>query len=386
MVIKLTLNIHKSINAKNYLEILVVILISISPLISNPLKILLAACLILVNLKYIKYIKKGQIVVLFLFLSIFILGFTKDVFEARFFSDFSPLNIYYPICFLLSCLIAIKYGKNNFLYIIEKITFIIAIISIIGYFSYLLYPNIINYLLSYNYYNTTHKTAILFNVLTVENYIVLRNTGVASEPGLYQLLLNIALYTYLKNTAKISNKKVLVYSIAIITTASTAGLIAFAFIIFRFLFNNIKTTLSIIIFMVIFSPILYDQILYQFQNKLFGSYAFETRYEPFENTLEIAKNNILGLGNTGYNYYFNGFIQPSFDSYTQVFVRYGYGMLLLILLLLFNIGIKDKIIFIILLITFTSQGVWFVPLVAVLYFLYLDENKRKGLNDLNYSK
>lgn len=366
----------------NYIEIIALILVTVSPLLPQIFKFCIVLFLILINIKKIKKINGLQLIILLLLLSFFTLGFTKDLFESRTILDFSVLNIYYPACMILGCLIAIKYGRDVFLYAIEKIVYVTAVISILSYFTYSLYPDMLNYLISYNYYETTHKTGILFNVLIGEDYIVLRNTGIASEPGLYQLILNIALCIHLKNTASISIRKLLVYSIAVITTASTAGLIAFAFIIFRILFSNIKIALLTLLFILIFSSVLYDQILYQFQYKLFGSYAFETRYEPFKNTIEIAKDNILGLGNTGYNYYFDGFVQPSFDSYTQIFIRYGYGMLLLILFLLFYIGTRDKIISLILLITFTSQGIWFAPLVAIFYFIYLDNN---GLTNANKS-
>ena len=359
---------------KRYIEFFILIIVSISPLIPQLLKILLVLFLVIKNIKIFKKITIYQLITLFLFLCIFTIGIVNDILIMESIKDYSLLNLYFPLCIFFGCLLGIKYTKEETFQSIEKISYLTAFFSILGYFTYTFYPSLVNYLPSYNYYNTTHKTAIIFNVLTPDGGIVKRNAGIASEPGIYQFLLNIGLYAYLKSSEKINLKKIGVYTLAIASTASTAGLAIFAFIIIRVFFNNIKMAALILILIVIFSPIIYEEILYQYEYKLFGSYAFNTRYEPLINTLEIARKNFFGLGNTGYNYYFVGSLQASFDSFTQVFVRYGYGLLLLLSLCLINILKKDFIIFIIFIITFTSQGIWFIPLVSMFYFLYLKKD------------
>lgn len=364
--------------SKNFYEILILILLTFSPLIPMVLKLLITIFLIIKNVKYINKFNNSQAFLLFGYLSVFLIGAVKDIFESQTISDFSPLNIFFPSTILLGALIAAKYKYNKeYLFdVIERISFFAAITSIIGYAIYTLYPGITTYLITYHYYQTSHKTAILFNVLISEGgYIIKRNTGLASEPGLFQLLVNFGLYFYLKNTDKPNILKLFIYFITIISTASTAGLIIFIIIILRTLINNLKTALTLIVVLLILSPVVYEQFIYQTESKLLGSYAFETRYNPLISTLKIAKENFLGLGNTGYNNYFIGSIQPGFDSYSQVFIRYGYPLLIILTISLINIALRDRISFFILLITFTAQGVWSTPFISLFYFIFLQREQ-----------
>lgn len=364
-------NLIVGLRKRNFLEFLILILVTVSPLIPTLVKLGLVYILIFVNIKKIKKINIKQLNILAAFYAIFFIGFVQDILEAEFLSDFSPLNFYFPACILLGCIISIKYSQKTILYILEKIIFFTAVFSIIGFFSYSVYPNMVSYLPSYNYYHTTHNTALFFNVLSIGDSVINRNSGIASEPGVYQLLLNIGLYAYIKNNNKTSFKKIIIYLIAIITTKSTAGLAILTFIVFYMILEkNYKTRILVVLLIAACSPFILKEIAYQYEYKLFGSYAFNTRYEPLLYTLEVAKDNFFGLGNTGYDYFFRNSIQPSYDSFVQAFIRYGYALIILLVVCLTNIFIKDKVVFIILFLTFTSQGVWFTPLIALFYFLY----------------
>lgn len=363
---------------KKILEIIIIILISFSPLLSNPLKAALTLLLVIINLKNIRVLNKKRTLVLVYLLFIFIIGFVYDLRNIEIGNNISILNLYFPLCFILGFIISQKYDKNEYLYYLEKVIFITAIFSLAGVLVYTFLPTLVYNLPSYNYYHTNHKTAIIFNILLSGGGIISRNAGIAWEPGAFQFLLNLGVYSYIKSNKNVNIAKIIIYGIAIITTKSTAGFAIFFFITFSILRKNKMFKWIILLLIIVFSDPLKEEIIYQYNYKLFGSYAFESRLKPMMNAFKIGIGQPFGLGNSGYDLYYQDLGVGAWDSYGQILIRYGYGLLAVIIYFLIKILKKDFILFIIIAITLLSQGVWYLQIITPLYFM--------SINDMNKIK
>lgn len=362
------------------LEVFLLILISFSPLISNAMKAGLALLIILINIKiFTNKINAKKLLLLIFLMSLFILSALYDLRNISSISQYSILNLYFPLCFLLGYIISEKYSFSEFLTLIDKIVFIAAIFSLIGVVIYTFLPNLINYLPSYQYYHTSNKTAYIFNViLDYGGNVVKRNAGIAWEPGAFQFLVNIGLYSYLKTTKKINLFKIAIYAIVVITTRSTAGIIIFILLTWKLFLTDKKARILIIISLLAFSGLIAEELMYQYRYKLFGSYAFETRLVPLLNAFNEGRNHFLGMGNSGYNEQLNNLRIGAWDSFGQIFIRYGYPMLVIITSLLIKIFSRDKTLFTIMSVTFLSQGIWYFPMVTPFYFMWYKKNSNRG--------
>lgn len=69
---------------------------------------------------------------------------------------------------------------------------------------------------------------------------------------------------------------------------------------------------------------IHEEVAFQLQNKLIGSVAFAARYEPLVNAIKISWNRLFGLGSTGYDELLKSMKIGSFDSYTQILMRYTF--------------------------------------------------------------
>lgn len=358
----------------SYMEISLLILVSFSPLISQPIKAALVLLILLLNYKHLIKFDKRNSVILATFLGVFMLGMAFDLRNVSSINQINILNLYFPICIIVGFIISEKYTLNSFLYFLDKVIFVFTACSLIGVFVYSFIPSLVTYLPSYNYYHTTHKTGYIFNILIGYDGILSRNAGIAWEPGAFQFLVNLGLYAYLKNSQKVNLLKVAIYSLAVITTKSTAGIIIFILITMKLFLYNRAARLLIIVSLIVFSGLIMEELIYQYQYKLFGSLAFENRLEPLMNAYQEGAKHFFGLGNSGFDNFYRNSILPPWDSFGQIFIRYGYILLIFIVLCLFKLIKDNKILFIIILITFSSQNIWFFPIVTPFYFLFKNKN------------
>jgi len=366
-------------NKKSYLEIFVLIIVSFSPLLPQVLKASIVLFLVIINYQYLLNLNKKKSILLFLLFAVFTINFIFDLGNINKISDISILNMYIPLCILLGFIISSKYPLSDFYFSLDKVVYIITFCSLIGVFIYTFIPSVVSYLPNYNYYNTSHKTALLFNILTNSSTgILTRNAGIAWEPGAFQFIANLGLYAYLKQNKPISLFKISVYSLAILTTQSTAGILIFILITFKLFITDKKVRIIIIAMLSLFSGVVIRELTYQYQYKLFGSYAFETRLDPLTNALKVGKQYIFGLGNSGFDIYYRNSYQVPWDSFGQLFLRYGYLMTAVLLLSLLLLLKKEKILFFMILITFSSQNIWFFPLISSFYFIGFNYSEIKN--------
>lgn len=352
-----------------YIEVALLIMISFSPLLPQPLKATLVLSLFLLNLRYIKRLRLDPTVVLVMFMLVFAVSAVYDLRNIDSLDQMNMLNLYFPLCFLLGFLISQKYGIVEYLDYIEKLVFITAVFSLVGVFVYTFVPSLVQRLPVYHYYNTRHRTAFLFNVLTTSVGVVKRNAGIAWEPGAYQVLLNLGLYAYTRDGGRTSIIRVIIYSLAIIFTKSTAGLLIFMLILFRVFRSDKWARLLIVVSVVVFGGFIQEALIYQKTYKLFGSAAFAVRLEPMLEAFSFGNRYVFGIGNSGYDLHYRDITQAPWESIGQIFIRYGYPLLCLVLYRLLSILRNDRLLFAILAMTFMSQNIWFFPLITPFYFM-----------------
>jgi len=368
-----------------FLDIFMLIIISVSPLINpDTLKPLLFILLFFLNFKYLFIVKVKDFCILAVLFCLFSLSSLWDLRNINILYDYSLHNFYIPLGLLIGFEYSKKYNIDDFLNVFEKIIFLVSILSLIGYFVVRLQPEIVYYLPSYSYRHTIHKTMFFYNITSLN-----RNTGIAWEPGMFQILPNIALYYYIKCHKKELNFFViLIYLITIYTTLSTTGFLLlmfnFLYLFYTLLFKYKKIIIKILFFIFIFLliPLLGTQLEYHLEHKLFGTVSFQKRIIPFVNALEDASNNLLGLGNTGYNIkYKDGSQQGAWDSIGSILQRYGFPMCIFLLFLLFKTTFFSyPLIFIFFFVTFFTETFWFFPLVTPFYFWW-PNSKSNDLSD-----
>lgn len=362
---------------KKVVEIIILIIVSFSPLLSNLYKVALILMISALNIKNLKYTERKKDMMWFILFSLFAINIVNDLKNVSGIGQLSVLNIFFPLCFFLGFLISKKYEMEEYLYYLEKVVFVTAVCSLVGVCLYTFMPAMVYRLPSYYYYHTSHKTALLFNILMSDGGIVSRNAGIAWEPGAFQFLLNLGIYAHIKSAEKANILKIAIYGLAIIFTKSTAGIIIFIAITFNILRKDKIARWFIIILIIAFSDAVRQELAYQYNFKLFGSSAFADRLEPMINAYSIGKSRLWGLGNTGYDQYYRSLDIGAWDSFGQIFIRYGYGMYILISYFLLKLIKTHKILFLILFVTFLSQGIWFFAVVTPFYFMGLNRDKRE---------
>jgi len=369
-----------------YLDIVMIILLTVSPLI-NPeiLKPTLFIVVFLINFKYLFKINVRDIYILTVLFCLLALSSLWDLRNINILYDYSLHNFYIPLGLLIGFEYSKKYNINDFLNVFEKIIFLVSILSLIGYFVVNLQPSIVYYLPKYRYYHTTHETMFFYNITSLN-----RNSGIAWEPGMFQILPNIALYYYLKSHKEHLNFFVImIYLLAIYTTYSTTGVfllminLLYLFYVLTFKYKKIIIKkLLFFILVILLIPLLYQQLEYHLNYKLFGSWAFALRFDPFLMSLKDAADNPLGLGNTGFDIkYKYGNLQGAWDSIGAILQRYGFPMCFFLLFLLFKSTFFNyPIIFVCFFATFLSESFWFFPLVTPFYFWW-PNSKSNDLSD-----
>lgn len=174
----------------------------------------------------------------FIVLSILLLGICfKTSFSL---SINSILNILIRLMLVYVC---VNLDKNEFLNRFLNVVFLLSLISIICFFIFKtpLESSIIRFM-RINYVHTwtgdVSYGGYLYNY--IPNYD--RNVGIYREPGMYQILLNVALYILFFKVNNFSINKRLLYSVVIITTIisaqSTTGYISLISLIVFFLFSK----------------------------------------------------------------------------------------------------------------------------------------------------
>lgn len=382
----------KEITKNEYILITVLIFLSVTPLVDMSIKAF--GVLIITIIFGLKKMNTGFgnvvkfLPLLFLSLVIIILDFLN----ANKISDIKLFSMYVPLVLLMSMILRNYISKKTFFITFDRIMVVVALLSLISVILYTYFPSVILMMPGYTNKHTNHKTLIIFNNLISEGGPLKRNSGIAWEPGVFQLLLNISLYIRIvlsTNDSKLSKRNIsiiILYIFTIITTKSTIGLILLLLNIIFMLYKltNYKNRLiylTVIVIMIILStPLMVPIIQQNIFNKGVGSFSFNIRFDPFYEGLKVPFKYPLGLGNTRFDLYYDD-IRAPWDSIGQMLVRYGVFFLIFYIFRLFLNNKEDPILFIIIFATLFTQNLWFTPL--IMFFLFVESQKTKILRGRN---
>lgn len=175
--------------------------------------------------------------------------------------------------------------------------------------------------------NTANNSCVnfVFSGIGLENFGTpfLRNRGIFWEPGVFQIYLNLALIIYLFYQKKFSLKRIVVYSLGVFITFSTAGYIVYALIMLTYFINSkdfisINKTyrrLFIFAFSVVFLAVFFSEIGNVLYGGIFAKFnmkngSFLSRYNSIVADYYMVKSSPwIGVG------------MGSVDSLTEYYAR-----------------------------------------------------------------
>ena len=223
-----------------------------------------------------------------------------------------------------------------------NLTSFFAIISLFGWMLLLFAPNVLNFLLPTDYPLFGGSKGLLFFVYRygqLNSAGDRRNVGIFTEPGIYQIVLNSALFCMLfyPEQLKLTKKKyyrlLILFVVTIISTQSTTGYIALAAILIVFLFTkkDIKLKRKILILLGIVMLVLivdyifrgsqsfvYSTVINKIFNTSLGSIDLNVSSGYWRMNTIIAGWNVflkhpLGSGDG----YYNSFLRYSAETFTS---------------------------------------------------------------------
>ncbi len=349
--------------------------------------------------EYYKLNYKSILIALLLMILIMVAGLNDNYFTLGYF--------YKMLLIIVSLLIASLKPISFFLVNYEKIVRVLALVSIVGYVSYLLFANLSA--LFPIVVNSGEMRFINLYVVMIPDYgfpgVLIRNWGIFREPGVFQIYLNMALLIQLFYLKKVSVKAVIIYIVAIITTYSTTGYFIMALMVmFYFFYKQYrwnKSKLSIIIFLIASITIIYTQFptalsygWHSVVSKLFdlSNESTTARISSFNvNFYIFASSPLIGVGINQVNELYpqismllNGIMSK--DNANMIFKNFAtfgfvYGMIWLVALWRFceNFGnsISVRIIaYLSFLIIFSFQDMsWsFLPYILLFYGVNMHNN------------
>ncbi len=216
----------------------------------------------------------------------------------------------------------------------------------------------------YTYGGFTHKTLGVINILYASGEVVWRNSGFASEPGVYQYYVNICYYLSLKSRG--FERRSIVYFFLILTTESSVGYIIMIFITFcNIKYLNKKLIVSGFLFML---PMIIYLGIWHYETKIANEIAFEGRIIPTINAINTILSNLLGIGSVKYTIVYDYLDIGSYDSYTQIGMRLGILGIAALILALWRVSKFSYTILGILTLSFLTNPFWFMPAIAMFYF------------------
>ena len=336
---------------------------------------------------------------------------------------------------LIMCILSVQYAiivdQKNFLRRFLNVVIFFATVSLVFYFAFLLFPALVDLWPAERYYVQTigisewandyyGKGLLLYSRLDIHPY---RNCGIFTEPGVYQVVLNSALFVLLFWKDKFvlkSCKQYYIYVIVvfatIMTCQSTTGFLATIMIVGVYLLFyrqskatviKMKRLIGVILFIILAilfidyssrgeNSILYEQIII----KLFPEGSFDVsagsgqyRLGMIEYALSIIMKNPLGVGYDVFNSGLaQGDVAASLISYAAV---YGVPAIIVMLLFVFIPVFKYErpiiaILFVLLFVNTTlAQTDLFYPtqLIIPIYLATAREHGRDIKNkDYSYEK
>jgi hypothetical protein len=185
----------------------------------------------------------------------------------------------------------------------EKIIYILTFISIPIYVLNLISPDFFNSLLSIfrpftaskfheYHYNSPYWSAFIY-VNAIRDGSLLRNSGFMWEPGSFAMIIIWAIVYNWLSSGVIFNLKVSIYIIALASTFSTAGYLAF-FVLLLSLFKRKMTMANILIICIIGLIFIFYILNLNFMTNKINTYLNiykenPLQYDPFYKTIKVSR-------------------------------------------------------------------------------------------------
>lgn len=215
-------------------------------------------------------------------------------------------NYIYRFAIILAAILFVV-GNEYILDNYNDVMAFLAVWSIVGFVISNLLPQIMAIFPKVVSYNGTIYSNMLFFLSPINGnslYSFIRNRGIFREPGVYMIFLFFALLFEFFYKRKINKKRVIIFTITLLTTGSTAGIIillaTYVYVILmkkNFKYRGVVIVL-VGIFCIILSNGLFESIVAGKFIRGSNSYgSFYSRYMSIFSNLEIAiKNPVFGIG------------------------------------------------------------------------------------------
>ena len=304
--------------------------------------------------------------------------------------------------FIIAFLACTYIKFKRFIQIYPKTVFLLIILSFPFYIIGIIYPDFINKLpLLYKGEEIIYANAI-FHVFPLPVWLptLLRNNGVFWEPGAYQAFINLALILELLNDQK-SKIRIVIFILGVLSTGSTTGYFILLLIGLMVLLSNkkkylLKFSILLLIVLFIFSPLFNNYVLEKINSDGERYSSFARRNEDWKADLNIAKESMfIGIG---YNHYFEvfpnfidskhkGIVTSSSNSLSSTIAIYGIFLFMILFFLNYKLSmiiasylngfysVNSLIIFIVLIIIYSSEPLLLTPLWLSLAFYGLKREK-----------
>lgn len=358
------------------IEIFAFFVLTVGPL--DPIyKIIGYIILLLFNVKYLEQYRFITIVPLALIISM-IIPMILDILNVDSTTSYSRAGFAYLLPFIFCLIYTKKYEEKEFLQMIEKVAFTISAISIIGYVIMIYAPAIIEQFPSVYFYGRRVYTILLFGAIRdYSGEFLMRNCGIAFEPGAFQFVCNLGFALYLSEGKQINNSiiktiiRYIVYILAVMSTQSTTGLVILACILVINMVRNKKSIFFVFVIIAVFSSTI--AATYTNQVEKLNSGNIESR---FGNTIYVLKtygDNIFGIGSTGYDkiYAYDNRI-GSWDTYSNLYLRFGLPFLIIFIGMNIRLLKLNKSVFVVVTLTLLTESL-VGPITIILYYLALQE-------------
>jgi hypothetical protein len=289
-----------------------------------------------------------------------------DMFWATHLGITSMSGPYMFISILFCSLLASQIDLNKFVSDYLDVTWFLVLFSISVFFFAQIFPAVYGFGLSYEYYGYPGVSFVLQNFMFTGDRISLRNAGFTSEPGIFQIYINLAVALAL-HTRQLTFFRLFVYGIGLFTANSTGGFLVFGSILL--LASPIKLKIGVIAASVIGAGFISEIALQHYEAKILTEYAFLGRLDPFVNAVNTALQHPLGFGTIRYTEFLEILDIGSFDTYSQIFIRFGITGLFLWMFLVFRLTSMNIGVGLVLALSAVTNNVFFLPGIAVFLFV-----------------
>ena len=269
----------------------------------------------------------------------------------------------------LGFILSLTLTRSDFFSANEYLVGLSLFIGLPIYLLTLISPSTLQYALSYEYGDFSHKTFFVINFLLVNDVVIDRFVGFGSEPGLTQVFYLLAIFSRLSKNNGRPDIFIFIVLLAIILSKSTFGIFVVLFVLaYSLSFKNLVK------FIIVLSPVIYfivlDEFAYHVSEKLVGSSSFSGRYDRYFDFFNNEVTTVLfGFGNSHYLSQVSYNDLGGWDSFLQTSQRYGLVFVTSLFVFLLVNNRRDQFpVFVIIISAFFTQTIAFLPVIAFFYF------------------